>query len=380
MQYIKFGRHEQQISRFGLGCMRFPKNKDKKLDEKTAISMVRYAIDHGVNYLDTAYTYPGSEELLGKALQGGYRARALIATKFPTWEVEKYADFERILQQQLKRLKTDYIDVYLLHNLNLSSWQRALQAGALEFFNRAKEEGFIRFAGFSIHDRFPIFKEIADAYPWDMTMIQYNYYDRYNQVTWQALDYAADKGLATVVMEPLRGGMLAQNLPPAVSRVLEDFRPGLSPAEKAFIWLYNQEKIAVILSGCANMAHLKEDIRIFSQAEAGILTPEEEAIFEKARLAWAEEIKVACTGCGYCLPCPQGVEIADIFRLYNDQAGTAHHQVQRNNLYQNTLMLTGNDASHCNACRACERACPQGLAIVEKLKEAHTEMSREEEE
>ena len=323
MQYRKFGSTDFMVSDFGLGNMRLPTTKNEQgetvIDRPKAIELIRYAIDHGVNYLDTAYVYHNqeSEVVVGLALQDGYRERVKIATKLPGHKAASIAEMEETLQTSMDRLQVDYIDYYLLHGINRGGWQRFRDAGALEFLTNAKACGKIKNACFSFHGEYDEFVEIIDAYPWDMCQIQLNYLDIDNQAGVKGMQYAAEKGIGVVIMEPLRGGKLA-NIPADVQAIFDASPTKYTPAEWAFRWLYSQKGVATILSGTSTMEQMVDSLRIFEKSAIGAMTAEEEAVVLQAKAAYEKRIGISCTNCRYCMPCPNGVAIPEIFAIYNE--------------------------------------------------------------
>ncbi len=375
MKLTPFGKTGLQVSPLGFGCMRFPviDSDNSRIDEKPAMEMVRYAIDHGVNYFDTAYPYHGfdfskggaSEPFLAKALKDGYREKVYIATKLPSWLVETREDMDRFLDEQLERLETEYIDFYLLHGLDRKSWKKLLDLGVLEFLNSALEAGKIRFAGFSYHDEIDLFKEIVDAYEWTFCQIQYNYMDEEYQAGTEGLKYAATKGLAVVAMEPLRGGTLVNGLPPAARKVLEQADPEKSAVAWAFEWLWKHPEVTVVLSGMSHLDHVKENLQLAAELSQKEWEKEdEEAIQSAVRIIRAQQM-VDCTACNYCMPCPEGVNIPRNFALYND-----HHMLQdpAAKLRYQRLLSDIAKASNCIQCGLCEPQCPQNIPIRAELK------------
>lgn len=377
MQYRKFGSCDFQVSVLGFGCMRLPLRDDNpaNIDEEEAIRQIRYAVDEGVNYIDTAYPYHrgNSEIVVGKALKDGYRQKVKLATKLPVWEVKSYSDFDRLLNEQLKKLETDYIDVYLLHSLNKDNWKKMKDMGVLRFLEQAVADGRIKHPAFSFHDKVEVFKEIVDAYNWDACQIQFNYMDEHYQAGVEGLKYAASKGIAVVIMEPLRGGKLARNIPAEVQRVFDESGIKRSPAAWALRWIWNFSEVSVVLSGMGKMEEVKENIQTAAEALPLSLTQEELATIRKVKEIYEQKVKVNCTECGYCQPCPNNVSIPQVFRLYNDLAVYGvKDEVTR--AYKG-LMKNGQDAAACVECGQCEEACPQNLSIIEHLKEAHEALS-----
>jgi predicted aldo/keto reductase-like oxidoreductase len=341
--------------------MRLPRN------EKEAVRLLRRAIDSGVNYLDTAYIYMGNEALVGKALEGGYRERVKLATKMPPYFVGKYEDFDKIFNAQLRNLKTDYIDYYLIHMLtDVKVWERLKDIGLMRWFEEKRAKGQICNLGFSYHGGGESFVELLDAYDWDFCMIQYNFYDEKNQAGRNGLEYAARKGLPVMVMEPLRGGKLV-NVSKQVNQVWENAYVKRSPAEWALRWVWNQPEVTLLLSGMNTMDTLNENLRVADAAEPESFTEGDFALFEEARALIAASTKVPCTACGYCMPCPRGVDIPTCFHALNQipiEGGTLS--------WTKYLMLTSMTAettcaSRCVKCGACEAHCPQGIAIRENL-------------
>ncbi|MDI9482766.1 MAG: aldo/keto reductase [Bacillota bacterium] len=375
MEYRKFNKFDKPVSLFGIGCMRFPMiqtGDGAVVDEEQSIQMIRYGIDHGVNYIDTAYPYHNgeSELIVAKALKNGYRDRTYLATKLPVWLVEKYDDMERFLDIQLNKLETDCIDFYLLHALNKSRWDSLMELKVLDFMEKAKANGKIKYICFSFHDNNKTFKEIINAYDWDMCQIQMNIMDMDEQATVEGLKYAGDKNIPVVIMEPLKGGKLANRVPDEIGQIYGQSRIKRTPVEWAFRWLYNFPQVAVILSGVSSMEQLKDNLRIFNDAKANCMDEEELALIEQVRQAYLKGIKIPCTGCEYCLPCPQRVSIPRIFDLVNSAFMYMSEKDSKNN-YQRFIVNDGNDASKCVECGQCENVCPQNIPIMQKLKESH---------
>jgi predicted aldo/keto reductase-like oxidoreductase len=376
MQYRDMGQTGDKISVLGYGCMRFPK-KNGRIDEARTEKQINLAIRRGVNYFDTAYIYPQSESVLGKILAKGHREKVKIATKMPPFMVHSVSDMESVLDTQLKRLQTDHIDYYLMHALNSKKgWQRIRQLGAEEFLQKAKQSGKIRHVGFSYHGDGGQFKEIIDDYPWDFCQIQYNYMDEYSQAGREGLNYAAAKGLGVAVMEPLRGGLLARKLPSRGEALFAEQAIGRTPAEWALRWVWNHPQVAVVLSGMNEESQIEENARAADDALPDSLTPGELHVIAHVREMLAKQLKVGCTGCGYCLPCPAGVNIPLCFNYYNEK----HLYNSRTPKTQYLGFTTGLDggvpsyASLCRECGKCEKHCPQHLPIRKHLKEVAREM------
>ncbi len=381
MQYRSFGRDkETKVSALGFGAMRLPviDGDSSQINESEAIKMVRYAIDNGVNYVDTAYNYHGgnSEHFVAKVLKDGYRKKVYLATKCPTWLVEQPADFDRLLDEQLQKLETDQIDMYLLHSLDAARWENCVKHDVFDFVARAKAGGRIKRIGFSFHDELSLFKEIVDAHEWDFCQIQYNYMDENYQAGLEGLRYAANKGLAVVIMEPLRGGRLTNNVPDEVQEIWDQAPIKRSAAEWALRWVWNHPEVSLLLSGMSTMQHVEENVRVAGEAVASSLTDEELGLVNQAKAFYLNRTKVHCTGCEYCLPCPAGVAIPSLFTMHNE---ASIYNLPRQRVLQNyARMVEGNKhAALCVECGQCEGACPQHLLIRQHLKEIHQEWWQE---
>ena len=374
MKYRKFGNLDWEASVLGFGAMRLPLigQDASDVDETEAIRMMRHAVDQGVNYIDTAYTYHDhqSEIIVGKALQDGYREKVKLATKLPSWLVEKPADFDRFLDEQLDKLQAEHIDFYLLHALNSNYWPMLRDWGIINWAENAIADGRIGHIGFSFHDEYDVFEEIVDAYDnWTFCQIQYNYMDIEYQAGTRGLEYAAEKGLAVVIMEPLRGGQLTLTVPPSVNKLWQGSAVQRTPAEWALQWIWHHPQVSVLLSGMSTMQQLTENLDSAKQSSPGILSEKELAIIEEVREEYRRLSPVPCTNCKYCLPCPNGVEIADILKHYNDAIIYDNARAPRfhyNNIPQE------NRAENCVECFECEEKCPQGIPIAEQLKKAHS--------
>ena len=378
MQYRQMGTTGDEVSILGFGCMRLPKTGGR-WDEKKSERLIAAAIDEGINYFDTAYLYFGNEALVGKILAGGRRDKIQLATKLPPMQVSTRADMDRFLDIQLKRLATDRIDYYLLHSLmSFDSWKRLKELGIEEFLEKAKQDGKIRRAGFSFHGWRAEFKSILDDYPWDMAQIQYNYFDENNQAGREGLLYAASKGVGVVIMEPLRGGYLVDKLPAEVHGIFERTTPRRSAAEWGLRWVWDQPEVTAVLSGMNEPAQLTENIHVASAMTPNTLTDDEKHMFDEVRDIIRQKIKVPCTGCAYCMPCPAGVDIPGCFSLYNDK--NIHKGLVRESSY--LFRTSGFDggrpsyASLCVECGACEKKCPQSLPIRQYLKDVSRDMEK----
>lgn len=375
MEYRKHSNIDKPLSLFGIGCMRLPiieKENSSVIDEDKAIHMIRYGIDHGVNYIDTAYNYHNgdSERVVGKALKDGYREKVSLATKLPSWYVKEASDFDRILNEQLQKLDTDHIDFYLLHSLNKKSWEHLSNLGVMEFMKKSREQGKIKYICFSFHDNFDVFKSIIDSFDWDMCQIQLNIMDMHEQAGVEGLKYAGSKNIPVVIMEPLKGGKLANSVTPEIEAIWDQAEIKRTPVEWAFRWLYNFPEIAVILSGVTTLEQLQDNLRIFKDAKANCMTEDELNLTHKVRDVYLQKTRVNCTWCNYCQPCPQGVLIPEIFYNVNNASMYKEEAHCRRN-YINNFVKKNKDASQCIECGNCEAVCPQSIPIIEKLKESH---------
>lgn len=364
MQYRDFGKTGVNVSALGFGTMRLPLNEDGTIDEAQAIDMIRHGIDMGINYVDTAYPYHqgNSEILVGKALKDGYREKTYIATKCPVWKVEKPEDFDTLLDEQLQKLGVDYVDFYLLHALGKERMdERVFKFGLMEKMKEAKAAGKVRFIGFSFHDEYQVFQDIVDACDqWDFCQIQYNYMNLEYQAGRKGLQYAAEKGLGVVVMEPLLGGKLA-NLAPHVADALGTDK---SPVEYALDFLWDQPEVSLLLSGMSEPVQVEENLEYADRSHTFMVTEGEKERYQKAKEIFDRMALVGCTGCGYCLPCPAGLPIPDIFTAYNQ---TASHNMETARAAYAQLAV---NAESCMHCHACEKECPQHIPISDTMTKA----------
>lgn len=377
MQHVRFGSLEKPVSRFGMGCMRLPQTKAQDggdiIDEPEAIRMIRWAVDHGVNYFDTAYAYNGSEELLGKALKGGYRERVYIATKVPLWAIHSHDDYRKLFEEEAARLQTDHIDVYIFHCLDRENWDIVKKTGGIAALEELRSEGKISQIGFSFHGEYALFEEIIDAYKWDMCLIQLNILDDNHQAGLKGLRYAAKKGVSVAIMEPLKGGLLGGNIPKQVRDELEAYGEKRSLPEWALRWVAHHGEAKVVLSGVSSMEQLQDAIRIFDAAQPGAMSESDMQLVARIKEIYSKLVRVGCTGCGYCMPCPSGVNIPEIFKVYNDSALSAWTEFGKT-FYSLVVQHAGGDATQCVRCGSCEQHCPQKLNIPELLDAAHREL------
>jgi uncharacterized protein len=373
MQYRTFGSLDWRPSALGFGAMRLPirDGDSAQIDEPLATKMIRTSIDAGVNYVDTAWPYhkEKSEPFLARCLKDGYRARVKLATKLPCWLVEKADDFDRYLDQQRTRLDTDQIDFYLLHALNRTRWTKVRDLGVLEWAERAIADGRIGHLGFSFHDDLPVFQEIVDAYDWTFCQIQYNYMDTEFQAGREGMEYAAARGLAVVVMEPLRGGSLTRPAPPPVAALWDKASIRRSPADWALQWVWHHPEVSLVLSGMSEMRHVEENLRSADRSRPGSLSPNELETIRNVRETYRSLCPIPCTDCRYCMPCPHGVDIPRIFRLFND--GRMYNDPDGARRAYQGFVPAERRADQCVSCGACEAACPQQIEIIQWLQDVH---------
>ncbi|HBL41342.1 MAG TPA: aldo/keto reductase [Ruminococcaceae bacterium] len=361
MQYRKFGQTGCEVSCLGFGSMRLPMMNKDEVDVARAVRMIRHAIDSGVNYLDTAYFYHGgeSEKIVGEALKDGYREKTYIATKLPMGEVKTAEDFDRLLNTQLERLGTDHVDFYLFHALNAPHWETVKRLNLIEKMRQAKADGRIRHMGFSFHDNPEIFTRIVDEYDGcEFCQIQLNYLDTDHQAGMDGLKYAAEKGLGVVVMEPIRGGRLAE--PSEEIRAL--LPAGRTPVENALAYLWDMEQVSLLLSGMSNFEQVTQNLESANRFGVGCLSPEEHEQFVAAKKAFDRSTVIPCTVCNYCQPCPKNVPIPQVFAAYNKVAEGGLHAVRAEMPDMEEVL------SRCVKCGICEAKCPQQIQIVQHIK------------
>ena len=370
MQYRK-DRRGEPVSALGFGCMRFPRNGNSIDMAETEREILR-AVELGVTYFDTAYIYPGSEAALGEIVEkNGLRSQIRIATKLPQYLIRSREGVEKYFQEQLRRLRTDHVDYYLMHMLtDVDAWQKLISLGILDWIAEKKASGAIRQIGFSFHGNTEMFLRVLEAGDWDFCQIQYNYMDEFTQAGRPGLQAAAAKGIPVIIMEPLRGGKLVSLLPQEAKDLIRKDQQGRSAAEIALRWLWDQPEVTCVLSGMNSMEMLEENCRIASETLPGSFGEEDRQLVEKLRKAIQGSVKVGCTGCGYCMPCPQGVDIPGAFRCYNtmftEGKGSGRHE------YFQTVALrkAAPFPSQCVGCGKCEKHCPQGIPIIQTLREA----------
>ena len=374
MQYRK-DKKGNDISVLGYGCMRFTK-KGGATDIDKAEQEVMAAIRAGVNYLDTAYVYPGNEVAVGEILSRNHcRGDVYLATKLPHYLIKSVDGVEKMFQEELRRLKTDYIDYYLMHMLtDIPTWEKLKKLGMVEWIEGKLASGQIRNIGFSYHGKTDMFQKLVDAYDWDFCQIQYNYIDEYSQAGVEGLRYAHAKGLPVIIMEPLRGGRLVDLLPESAKELFRGEGEQRTPAELAFRWLYNQSEVTCVLSGMNSMEMVEQNVKTASESPVGCLTRAEEELIAQVKLEIEKNVKVGCTGCGYCMPCPKGVDIPGTFRCYNAMYSEGKKSGRRDYLQCTAFRKDTSSASQCIGCGKCESHCPQHIEIRKELKNAAAEL------
>lgn len=379
MQFRKFGNLEWKPSALGFGCMRLPLSGEKssEIDKHEASRMLEYAINNGVNYLDTAYGYHGgeSEKFLGRFLKNGLREKIKLASKLPSWLVKKADDFDTLLNEQLEKLQTEHIDFYLLHALNTRNWTNIRDFGVLEWAETAISDGRIGYLGFSFHDYYEIFKEIVDSYDdWTFCQIQFNYMDITNQAGTRGLRYAASKGIAMVIMEPLLGGRLVDP-PESIQEIWDTTQSKRTPADWALQWVWDQPEVSIVLSGMSTMDHVVENVESANTSGISSLTQDELDLIDAVRDKYIQISPIPCTKCEYCLPCPHGVNIPENFVIYN--SGIMYEKIESAQISYNLWFAEEDRANNCQECYECEEKCPQNIKITEWLPKIHRILSYE---
>ena len=370
MQY-RSDKYGNQLSVLGYGCMRFPQKKGK-IDMLLTEKQMMAAIAGGVNYFDTAYIYGGSEAAVGEILEkNNVRDQVNIATKLPHYLIKSREGMEKLFQEELKRLRTDHIDYYLMHMLtDPATWERLKGLGVEQWLEEKKKSGAIRQVGFSYHGNSEVFCQLIDVYDWDFCQIQYNYLDEHTQAGRKGLNYAHSKGIPVIIMEPLRGGRLVNHLPEEAMKLFSDRMENRTPAEWALRWLWDQKEVTVVLSGMNSMEMIEENMRVASETQIGQMGEQEQAFLQEVVKAINSKLKVGCTGCGYCMPCPKGVDIPGTFAAYNRYYSDGKFVAMKEYFMCTTLRKKSAAASQCVGCGKCEKHCPQNLPIREKLQDA----------
>jgi len=374
MKY-RIDKYGNEISVLGFGCMRFTQ-KNGKIDLDKAETEIMEAYNAGINYYDTAYIYPGSEAAIGEIFErNGIRDKVKIATKLPQYMIKSRENAEKYFQEELKRLRTDHVDYYLMHMLtDVKSWERLTELGIADWLREKKESGVIRQIGFSYHGNSDMFCQLIDAYDWDFCQIQYNYLDEHSQAGRTGLNYAASKGIPVIIMEPLRGGRLVNNLPEKAKKLFADYEVKRTPAEWAFRWLWNQPEVTCVLSGMNSVEMVQENVKNAATAEVGEFTEQDENLLQEVVNAINEKMKVGCTGCRYCMPCPKNVDIPGTFSAYNKLYLDGKFVGLKEYVMCTALRKDSTAASNCVECGKCEQHCPQNIEIRKELKNAKKEL------
>ena len=377
MQYRLIEKTGDEISALGFGAMRLPL-KNGKIDREKAGKLIYHAIDNGVNFIDTAYIYGDSEKFLGEILTEEYRKKVKICTKLPSINIRKYEDMENALNEQLKRLKTDCIDYYLIHSVDLKTINRFLKKGLLKFITKAKNEGKIKHIGFSYHGSKEEFELVVDGYDWDVVMVQYNYFDENVQASIEGIEHAASKGMGIFVMEPLKGGILAGRMPVEAEEIFKKANPNKSTAQWALEWVLNNRNITCVLSGMGEIEQLDENLKVADKTTPMSMSFEDLETVELVKRVMRNSLKINCSTCGYCMPCPRDVNIPECMKIYNEKflfnnKGFLNTSAMDYYQYLSGAMGKASYAGRCNACGRCLRKCPQKLDIIAELKKVKKE-------
>ena len=374
MKY-RLDKYGNKLSALGYGCMRFTSTAGRVDVDKTEKEIMA-AYNAGVNYYDTAYVYPGSEDALGQILsRNNIRDKVNIATKLPHYLIKSHDSLDKFFSEELRRLRTDHVDYYLMHMLtDTATWERLKALGIVEWIEEKKASGAIRQIGFSYHGNSDMFCELVDAYDWDFCQIQYNYLDEHSQAGRKGLHYANAKGLPVMIMEPLRGGRLVSRLPAEAKKVFENHPVSHTPAQWAFRWLWNQPEVTVVLSGMNSLDMVNDNTATASDAEVGELTEADEQMLERVVRAINAKMKVGCTGCRYCVPCPKGVDIPGTFAAYNRRYSEGWFSGEKDYFMCTAMRKNSTAASNCIGCGKCESHCPQHIDIRNQLKNARKEL------
>ena len=374
MNYRK-DKYGNAISVLGFGCMRFPQ-KMGKIDMAETEREILTAIELGVNYFDTAYVYPGSEAALGEILErNAVRDKVNIATKLPHYLIKSREAMDKLFAEELSRLKTDHIDYYLMHMLcDVDTWEKLKSLGIEQWIAEKKQSGAIRQVGFSYHGNSDMFIRLVDAYDWDFCQIQYNYMDEHSQAGRRGLNHAHSKGLPVIIMEPLRGGRLVNNIPESAKRIFSSYNPQYTPAQWAFRWLWDQPEVTCVLSGMNSDEMVRDNIQTASSVSVGDLTEGDKQMLHEVVSAINSKMKVGCTGCGYCMPCPKNVDIPGTFSAYNRKYSEGTFSALKEYVMCTAMRKTSTAASNCVGCGKCEQHCPQHIEIRNRLKDARKEL------
>lgn len=375
MRYRIMPQSSDRLSALGLGCMRLPLTQDSKIDRPAALDMFHYAVQHGVNYFDTAWGYHDgeSEPMLGEFIRQIDRKSIYVATKLPAWLIKTREDMNHYLTQQLQRLNTEYIDYYLLHALNKRTWKNLKQLGIIEFLEQARAEGRIRYIGFSFHDDYPTFKKITEAYAWDFCQFMFNYLDTHYQAGRNGYNLAVKHNMGIIAMEPLRGGKLVHPIPPEITKLWDRSGDTYSMVERGVRWVWNLPGCTVLLSGMSNLEQLKENIALADRFGENELTDQELTLYKKVRREYIKRVPIPCTECRYCLPCPFGVAIPSCLGVYNEAVMFAN---KAQGLKEYNWFVPGDSqAGKCTQCGACLSKCPQHIQIPTELQKVHAYFS-----